>query len=135
MNLTDLKNEILNDPEGLGYAGKTLFEKANLINALTSDTIFLGVLESYKVKNAFDIAELKNLSDSDTRTLLVLLAGGEVDMGSANTRAAFTDIFPAQSTTRANLVAIAKRNISRAEKLFGADIVVSYWEIGQAEDL
>jgi len=116
--LQDLKNEIAGDPENLGYSGLSNEEIADLISSLeTGRTVDTGAVESYLVVNAFEAAEIVSLTSIQLQLLNLIVSAGTVDTSNVKIQAFFLNLFVAGTTTRANLVALAKRPASRAEEL------------------
>ena len=130
-----LKTEI----DKAAYDGKTDTEKTVMLNVpasnVDSDFVNIGVVESYIVKNAFVLAELKALTTAERESLMVLVAGNFVDLGNSNTVDSFREIFAPGSVTRANLIVAAKRFISKSEFLFGVHIPVKIYHIENADKL
>lgn len=160
--LQALKTELLTDPVGYGYAadGPTtptpnvqgLADKLNLVrdgaNGGPAITVRKDAIASKDIYEAIDIGDYTALPGnpnasqlSTERRFLAWLTGLAAiptvrllnDDGS-NTPV-ITNLqtaFPAGSGTRTRLVALASRNGSRAEQLFGRNAVVTYHEVASA---
>ena len=123
MDYLALKNEILNDPETLGYAGKSDLEIAVLMNTigLSNEKIDRGVIPSYEVINATIPSEWAALTAAEKQRYQTITGAGQIDSSNANVRATFQAMFGAGTQTRINLTALLQRPASRAEVLgFGS---------------
>lgn len=119
MDYLVLKNEILNDPKGLSYAGKSDLEIANLMNTigLSNEKIDRGIIPSYEVINATIPAEWTALSAAEKQRYQTITGAGQCDSANANVRAAFQAMFASGTQTRTNLTALLQKSASRAEAL------------------
>jgi hypothetical protein len=115
VDLTKLRNEITNDPEAIGYAGKTDAEVADLLNARTRpldrDSLTGGELAASLVRT-----ELAGLPNGDQNYIRALIPAGTMPL-TAQLKTELGSIFPGGSATRQNLLALLKRFGSRAEEL------------------
>lgn len=122
MDLSALHTEITTDPTGLGYATANGDNAvAALFNAPRAGiSVSKGIVQGYEVINALDAMEVAALTAIQLQRLGLLTgASGGVDTGSANTRTLLGVLFTTGSISRANLIALATRQGSRAEQLFG----------------
>jgi len=120
VDLVVLKTELQTDPTGLGYSIVDLAASHALLNELrVSIQIAQQMLPATDIIDATVFSELAATSATEQRMYIALTGAGEVNVESANVRAAFMAIFPSGSTTRANLGALQSRDGSRAEELFG----------------
>lgn len=119
MDYLALKNEILIDPKGLGYIGKSDLEIAGLMNTigLSNEVIDRGVIPSYEVINATIPAEWAALSAAEKQRYQTITGAGQCDSANANVRATFQAMFAAGTQTRTNLTTLLQRSCSRAEAL------------------
>jgi plasmid replication initiation protein len=120
-----LKNEILNDPLSLGYAGKSDAQVAALMNGASRPTTSpRTVVAAYDVYEAIDPAEWSALSAAQKQTIADVLGMGEVNAAGARTRATFAAAFGAGSVSRANLLALTTVSAarSRAQEVFGVAV-------------
>lgn len=128
-----LKNEIDTDPEGLGYAGKTDPEVAALMNEIggSGEKIDRDFIDGQEMMSVVDIPEYAALNDVQRAGWSAIISAGTgmVGVNNAGTIAQVTAIW-AGTTTLANLVALRKRDASRAEVLFGQG--VSHLDVGKA---
>ena len=133
--LEALKDEIVNDPEGLGYAlhvtAGRMGELAKLINEVRGTiSVSRGVIETHEIFEATDPAEWAALSAGEKQRYQGIVSMGTIDVDGNNVRNAFLAMFASGSATRAALAALRTRNGSRAEELF--DTGVSFTQIAQA---
>ncbi len=134
IDLLELKNEIINDPINLGYAGKEPIEIARLLNEVRTDitvTIDAEIL-AWKFLDAIDPDELDALTAEQMEKLKMLLSLGTINLKSANIRAILSRLFPTDSKTAAALRSLIQRNGSRAEQLFGYGTVISHLDVARA---
>jgi len=122
MNYLALKNEILNDPNNLGYAplvaaGTDQFVADILNDPSKGGTKNRGVVASFEVVNAIDPAEWVALTAQEKQRLQFITGAGEVDVSNNNIVNMFKAMFAAGTVTRAALIALALRPASRAEAL------------------
>lgn len=146
-----LKSELQTDPNAYGYAATNGNDvaKADLLNlARAAITIRRSDVPAKDLWEAIDVGDYTALQANPTATQLSLerrylawMTGlptfGTVrilnDDGSNGPVAAnLLAMFPAGSTTRARIVALASRNGSRAEQLFGQGVVVTAQDVGKA---
>ena len=137
MDYSALKNELQNDPTSLGYAAFLNAGAYSPVTALLNETrgtisIDRDLLESYEIINATVPAEWGSLSAAEKQRYQTVTGAGKVDPRNANVRATFQAMFAGGTQTRANLTALLTRNGSRAEQLFGADVVVTAEDIAKA---
>ncbi len=121
-----LASELTNDPSGLGYIngdplGNT--EKLNLIR--TAIKIDRDLVPSHEVLDATVVADYNDLTAAEKERYALFISAGEINVRSANTRAAFLAMFAGGTATRTNLGAIQTKDSSRAEQLFGVGTRVS----------
>ncbi len=124
MDYLKLKTELDNDPKGLGYSGKTDREAADLLNALglSHEEVDNDVLEAYKILDATDPTEWAALSAVEKERYQLLISAGRLNVKSENVKSAFGKMFGLGTVTRAALLALTKRDASRAEILFGQGV-------------
>jgi len=133
-SLTALKNEINNDPRALGYAGKTSAQQAAILNAQSGDTLSINaLLDAYQVINATDPTEWAALSAQEKQRFQTITGAGQVDVSNANVRGQFQAMFGAGTATRAALLALTNRQVTRAEKLFGVGMIIAYYDVDRAK--
>lgn len=134
INYVTLGTEITTDPKGLGYAGKSDYEIATLLNTpgLSSETIFRGYTPIEEVVACLVAAEVTALSTANQTLLDKLLRGSRLKTGDANLRTAMGAVFANGTTSRANLIAVASRPASRAEALFGENTSITDVDVARA---
>lgn len=115
-DLIKLKSEIDSDPLGIGYAGMTDAQVADSLNAKTR-TRERTVISSYEVINATVAADWAALSAAEKQRYQTITGAGQIDVQSANVRAAFLAMFAAGTTTRANLATLQSESVSRADEV------------------
>lgn len=122
MNFPALRTELTTDPVALGYSGLTDVQAAAKLNALdTGRTLPRTNVPVAEIYNAIVNADWPDPGAAGTRVaeskLRGLLAMQTIDASNANTKAIIAAIFGAGTTTRANLLALATRTVSRAEEI------------------
>jgi hypothetical protein len=75
-------------------------------------------VNSSEIFEALDRTEYQALTAGDTKAIdLILGLGGEISVNGTNTRGTLLAVFGAGTTTRANLLVLASRTVSRANEL------------------
>lgn len=130
MNLQTLKTEITNDPAGLGYAGKDDAQTADLMNApgtpgpnFNADRAQISGAE---LACAIDVTEFGNLT-ANQRQYVSMVCSAAGTLTAANVKAAFGSIFTVGGSplSRAAILALFPRTLSRAEKVLGEKVTPS----------
>ena len=137
MALTDsqlivLNTELIDDPEGLGYAGKTDPEMATLINAVNANySIDHEAIDGQELQMAVTLGDYDNLTEKQRDFWQTILSAGSgiVAVSDGRVKTHVAAIWGAGTTTRANLIALQERPASRAEVLLGAGVSVSVTDI------
>ena len=117
MNYATLYAEITNDPAA--YAGKADTEIAALLNAETQQIARTTIAAAELWENT-DLTEYKALSAAERDAFWGLCSLDSIDVAAGtNSRAALSQLFPAGSATRANLIALLQTPVmmSRAAVL------------------
>lgn len=130
-----LASEIASDPRALGFAGKSDFEIATLLNTpgASAETIFRSYVDTEDVVAGIVRSEYDALAAAGKTYLNeVVLKARRVRTGDATLRSQLAALFGAGTTTRANLTAVASRPASRAEILFGEGVSVSDSDVARA---
>src|SRR3990172_2184325 len=136
ITLSALKSEIDSDPTALGYAGKNDQEVADLLNTLNpSIRIDRDIVSTWEVIEATVPSEWASLSADEKNRYGIFASLGTINLKGTNIRNAFGAMFAAGTTTRANLIAIQKRDGTRAEQLFGSGVGVSLLDVHIARRL
>ena len=104
-----LRDELLLDPEGLGYPASDQ-GAADLINSLTTGrTLGRETLLTWEIFEATVKAEYDALSAGNKQLYQTILSMGEVNVRGGNTRASLAAMFGAGTTTRTNLITLQTR--------------------------
>lgn len=134
-----LKTELVTDPKTLGLPGMdaaTAAAKLNEAGASAETKMLETVLPAYKILGATIQAEFDALSATEKQRYSIIISAGLVDVSNTNIRAAFQTMFAGGTTTRANLIALVNRPISRAVALFNiVDLVVFEHDVLRARAL
>lgn len=129
-----LAAEIANDPKTLGYAGKSDYAIAVILNTVgaSAETVIRAYTNTAEIVAAIDPTEFTALAAASKLFLTdVILAAPVVKTGDANLRTAVGQIFGA-GATRTRLIAAASKSASRAEVLFGEGISVNDTDVAKA---
>lgn len=122
--LTTLKAAINSDPSlsVLPNNDDAAFTIAAAFNALASPAflVWRTDIPTKDIKKAVVWTEYVGRTQGERDAFVLINSNGIVNAADANVRQGFSDIFsgPLGATTRANLTALAKRDATRAEKLF-----------------
>lgn len=115
MDLVALKNEIQNDPQSIGYSGKSHEDIAKLLNRpvrnVDRDTISGGQIAACLVK-----ADWTALSAADKNYLQVFIAAQDMPL-TIQLKNELGGLFGVGTGTRTNLLAMLKQSGSRAKEL------------------
>lgn len=140
IDLTELSNELDNDPVSLGYAalGDWRTDDATLWAEVLNDgtlgrTVDRGVIPAHEIVESIEPTEWAGLSAGERERIQFIVSAGEVDVRVQNIRTAFATAFSPGTTTRAELVELQTRPGSRAEELWGEP--VSARHVGEAANL
>lgn len=139
--LAQLRIELDADPKSLGYAGKTNPEVAALLNeiGLSGETIGNTSVPVYRVRDEILVNEFAAVSAGKRDLILMILGNGELELDITNSKLVnqfmntFTEAIA--PNTRAALMSLATRDCSRAESLFGANVVVTMFDVAEARQL
>ncbi len=135
VNYSQLKTEIQNPFYSNWITSGNHVAIANYLNVVNTGIIIQRKLvPTYEIFEAIVPSELfgSGVTSQERARLDTLLGLGNVDAQGANTKQAFLSIFPQGTTTRQNLIALARRTGSRAEELFGIGTVVRHQDIAIA---
>lgn len=139
-----LQAEIAGDPKALGLTAMTNLAVAAKLNEVGASSETLAdrkAIPAWEVMNAIDTAEWEVrhplLSTAQRAWFDDLVAGGMVDVSNARVRVGLGAIFTAAAApnTRAAMLALRERSCSRAEALFGAGVVIGYYDVDRARAL
>ena len=139
VDIAALRSEVANDPLAIGYApfrnGINDSKVADLLNTVRAGAGFRVDRPNVPASEVFEAIaplEMAAVVSADLQRLQLLLHMGEVNLAGVNTRAILAACFPVGSVTRTNLIALQKRQGSRAEALFGFGVVVTSGDIASA---
>lgn len=131
--LATLNIELTTDPLALGYIGKTDPEIAVLINAVGSGTIPNTDVLASKIRGVYDMDEFETLPANHALFALAVVSNPNeiIDITDADLIKQMKGIFPVATfpVSRAALTALATRNATRAEVVFGKPITISVNDI------
>ena len=143
--LTQLDTELTTDPVGLGYAGKTHAEQADLINSLeTGRTVPNNIeIKATELYELFDPTEYDNVLDpvatpdantreKNSRLIGHMLVMPDINLGGANLAAQIATVFGVGSTTYGAFNPKRTRIASRTEELFGEGIKITPSDVANA---
>lgn len=116
MDFVILHGELINDPLGRGYAGMTDAQAAASLNMVNRPRE-RGVVPAHELIDATVPAEWATLTAAEKQRYQTLTGAGEVNVRSANVRAAFMAMFGAGTATRTALAALQNEQVSRAAEL------------------
>lgn len=142
MTTAALRAEIDNDPKSLGYA--TLRAQSNAPEALaaklneagaSAETLFRSYLPLEDALAGIVASEFNALSAAAKTACDQFLRGTRIKTGDANMRATLGALFAAGTTSRTNLLALASRDASRAEALWGEGAYVRAADVAAALEL
>jgi hypothetical protein len=112
-----LRTELGTDSVGLGYAGKTDQQAADLLNATnTGRTLPRTMVRKSEIFQAIVNSEWPTTAVLQNK-LLILFSQDSVNAADPNTQAIIGSIFGPGTQTRANLLALAQQTVSRAVEL------------------
>ncbi len=140
IDLVALKSELTADPLTLGYApfvsggnDTALVGLLNAVGAGANFAIFNPSIGLATLIANIAPADFAALTALQLQQLQLLLAVGQLDLTQSNIRAIVTAIFAGSTTATKNaMTALAKRQGSRCEVLFGAGSSVSTRDIAVA---
>lgn len=113
-----IQDEILNDPESLGYAGKTAQEVLTLLTSATRSTPRGRVDTDVLINNTIDVTEYLALDEAQLEKFKDWMATFPMqDPAAAGVQMAYVLYFGLESQTVANLVAFQNVACTRIEEL------------------
>lgn len=136
--LQTLRTELDTDPQTLGYAGKTNYQIALLLNevGLSGETIDREFVMASELQGAVVGSEaillLSPQRDLWAAFMSIAIADGTIPLDNNNLRGQVLEVWGAGTTTRSNLAALQTRSASRAEVLFGDGVVVTDNDVEEA---
>lgn len=134
INFATLTTEINTDPMALGYAGKNDAAIAGLLNAvgLSGEIVDRSTVTSAQIQEQVVGSEFAALSAVAQRLWLAILSIDVVPVKNANLRAQVLSVWAAGTTTRSNLAALQTKSATRAEVLFGENVIVTHQDVAKA---
>lgn len=144
MDYQALKNELVNDPTARGYTGKPDNQCTALLNELQGGiTIRRTDIAPNEVLEAIDTRDFQGTlttaecswfeSVTQLRSLRLSLDDGSDTLVLGNLKRLLAN--PGTQGSRARIIALANRQGSRAEQLFGRGTVVTDADVGAARNL
>lgn len=126
MTLAALKIELQTDPTALGYAAfitsGTTWKLAEILNLpRLAIRTFRTSIPTWEVVACTTKVGYDALAAGDKQLYQILVSAGTIDASDNRIRAMFASIFPV-GATRTALVAMAERDGTRAEQLFGVSV-------------
>lgn len=139
-NQAALKTELTTDPKGLGLGAMTDTAAAAKLNqaGASSETLPNRVLESFEFMRCVKMSEFDAVFSTWTagqkEWFARLVSTGKVDVGNTQVKTDLVTLFPAgtAAVTRAAVLAVTTRTASRAEVLFGAGVIIQYFDVARA---
>lgn len=140
-SMAALTSELQTDPKGLGYdAGQgNAYDIAILINtapepiaAGQQEQIYRLKMLSADIMAGIVLSEFAALTQANRDYCAMLFSAQFVNTGDASLRTQLASIFGAGTTSRANLIAAAQKNASRAEALWGDGFRVTDRQVYEA---
>jgi len=142
LNYVAIKNEIVNDPMMLGYAGKDDQTIANMMNSTTGggaaiidlkvvdkDSFVLGIAPQIYA----NLSSLTAAKQQQWRDILGIINGASaVDVSSANAKTLLSQAVTDGVLTQAQVNAVTQRIGSRAEVVFGAGTMIGFMDVAKA---
>ncbi len=111
-----LKTEIETDSLSRGYSGMTDLEVATDLNIVYREVDVQSV-SGQEIFETVIPSEYNALTDKQINLLHAIMGMGSILVNGANTRTALLTMFGPGTTTRSNLAALQKRDVSRAQEL------------------
>lgn len=111
-----LKDEIDNDPLGRDYAGMSDQEISDDMNTKYREVSVMSI-PSEEIVAALVPLDILSLTDAQLRNLWGVIGAGSVKPDDDDVKNFFAGLFGSGTTTRANLLALAKQTVSRAAEL------------------
>lgn len=141
-SMAALMSELSGDPKGLGYAalGQNSDALANLMNtapepiaAGQQEQIYRTRVTSSDLMAGIVLSEFAALVQANRDYCQMLFSAGFVNTGDANVRTQLAAIFGAATTSRANMIALAQKNATRGEALWGDGFRVTAQQVYLAQ--
>jgi hypothetical protein len=127
-SMAALMTEVNTDPKGLGYASQSgnadsiavlMNTSPEPIASASQEQIYRSRVASSDLMAGIILSEFASLTQANRDYCTMLFSAANVNTGDANIRTQMAGIFGGATTSRANLIAAAQKNASRAEALWG----------------
>jgi hypothetical protein len=115
MNLKVLRDELITDPLARGYAAMLDQQAANSLNAVDRSPD-RRTIDGGEIASAIVRSEFNSRPQNDKDYLSLVVRAGSVPLTAA-LKTEITNLFPVNSATRANLIMLFARSLSRAGEL------------------
>jgi hypothetical protein len=125
MNYTKLKDEITNDPEGIGYAGKTDQEVVDLLNVVNRERNRTSMTGS-EILNAVATADWAGRTDAQKQVIWDICHLGSVNPFGVEATLMIDAFDGSTGATITALQAARKETISRATELGLGNVKTGY---------
>ncbi len=146
VDLTALRDEIVNDPQGVGYKSSATAddwkgdqEIVDLINALSgpgAEMIRRSLVTNSEIRESVDLTEWAAMSAANREWVQMHLSDdAPIDITQDPVFDGLTTVFPQGSATRAVLLPKIQRQGSRSEVLWGEATQVTAGNVGRAFNL
>jgi len=136
IDYAELRVELEADPKELGYTGNNDVMDAELLNGVgaSGEKVKRDFIDGQEIMSVVEISEYAELSQIQRDGWLAIISAGTgmVDVNNPGTIAQVEAIWSG-TTTIENLIAMRKRDASRAEVLFGH--AVTDQDVGKARQL
>jgi hypothetical protein len=111
-----LRTELTTDPLSRGYSSMTATQVITSLNTVNR-TQDVTLVDGWQLWAATDLTELGALSAALRSWWIALIPSSRIDVRNTALRAVILSIWGAGTTTRANLVALQTKSVSRAVEL------------------
>lgn len=141
-SMAALMTEVNNDPKALGYSAQSgnadsiavlMNTSPEPILAANQEQIYKLRVESRDLMAGIVLTEFAALTQANRDYCAMLFSAVQINTGDANVRTQLAAIFATGTTSRANLVATAQKNASRAEALWGDGFRVTAQQVYLAQ--
>lgn len=139
VNLVALRNELITDPRALGLAALDDEKAAAKLNVrgVTGETLQPTSISIADLQRAVVGSEFLALLDAQRDLWLAILSSSVnsiINPKDMNVRGQIAQVWGVGTTTRDNLIALQIRSASRAEILFGEDVIVTALDVNRARN-
>ena len=140
-SMAALQSELTTDPKAIGYAGQSgnATTIAGLMNtapepiaAGSQEQIYRLRTDSRDMMAGIVLSEFAALTQANRDYCTMLFSAPQINTGDANVRTQLAAIFGGATTSRANMIAAAQKNATRAEALWGDGFRVTPQQVAEA---